>query len=159
MTSSCRSLHHDVIKWRHFPRYWPFERRIHRSPVNSQHKVQWRGALMFFFYLNPNKRLSKQSRGWWFETPSRPLWRHRNAIFLLTRFPLDMTNCDSPDSNWITLAHITIFCFASNQPSSSCIGVAISWCYYIKYDLQRVSNGCMSVLFPDRTNMIVPRKI
>ena len=30
-----------------FPRYWPFVRGIHRSPVNSQHKGQWRGALMF----------------------------------------------------------------------------------------------------------------
>ena len=29
------------------PRYWPFVRRIHRSPVNSPHKGQWRGALMF----------------------------------------------------------------------------------------------------------------
>ena len=38
--------HDDVIKWKHFPRYWPFVRRIHRSPVNSQHKGQWRGALM-----------------------------------------------------------------------------------------------------------------
>ena len=35
------------IKWKHFPRYWPFVRRIHRSPVNSSHKGQWRGALMF----------------------------------------------------------------------------------------------------------------
>ena len=35
-----------------------------------------------FFYLRLNKRLSKQSGGWWFETPSRPLWRHRNEIFL-----------------------------------------------------------------------------
>ena len=40
-------LHDDVIKWKHFPRYWPFVRGIHRSPVNSQHKGQWRGALMF----------------------------------------------------------------------------------------------------------------
>ena len=39
--------HDDVIKWNHFPRYWPFVRRIHRSPVNSPHKGQWRGALMF----------------------------------------------------------------------------------------------------------------
>ena len=37
----------DVIKWNHFPRYWPFVRGIHRSPVNSPHKDQWRGALMF----------------------------------------------------------------------------------------------------------------
>ena len=32
-----------------FPRYWPFVRGIHRSPVNSPHKGQWRGALMFCF--------------------------------------------------------------------------------------------------------------
>ena len=29
--------------------------------------------------LRPNKRLSKQLWAWWFETQSRPLWRHRNA--------------------------------------------------------------------------------
>ena len=34
-------------KWKHFPRYWPFVRGIHRSPVNSPHKGQWRGAFMF----------------------------------------------------------------------------------------------------------------
>ena len=39
--------HDDVIKWKHFPHYWPFARGIHRSPVNSPHKDQWRGALMF----------------------------------------------------------------------------------------------------------------
>ena len=37
----------DVIKWKHLPRYWPFVRGIHRPPVNSPHKGQWRGALMF----------------------------------------------------------------------------------------------------------------
>ena len=40
-------FHNDVIKWKHFPRYWPFVRGIHRSPVNSTYKGQWRGALMF----------------------------------------------------------------------------------------------------------------
>ena len=30
-----------------FPRYWPFVRGIHRSQVNSPHKGQWRGALIF----------------------------------------------------------------------------------------------------------------
>ena len=37
--------------WRHqmetFPRYWSFVRGIHWWPVNSPHKGQWRGALMF----------------------------------------------------------------------------------------------------------------
>ena len=37
----------DVIKWNYFPRYWPFVQWIHRSPVNSPHKGQWRETLMF----------------------------------------------------------------------------------------------------------------
>ena len=48
-------VHDDVIKWKHFPRYWPFVRGIHRSPVNSPHKGQWRGAFMFsliFVWIN-----------------------------------------------------------------------------------------------------------
>ena len=32
-----------------------------------------------FFHLRLNKRLSKQPWGWWFETPSWSLWRHRNV--------------------------------------------------------------------------------
>ena len=40
-------LHDYVVKWKHFPRYWPFLRGIHRSPVNSPHKGQWRQPLMF----------------------------------------------------------------------------------------------------------------
>ena len=39
--------HDEVIKRKHFPRYWPFVRGIHRSPVNSPHKGQRRRALMF----------------------------------------------------------------------------------------------------------------
>ena len=41
----------DMSWWRHqmetFSHYWPFVRGIHRSPVNSPHKGQRRGALMF----------------------------------------------------------------------------------------------------------------
>ena len=40
--------HDDVMKWKHFPRYWPFVRGIRRSPGNSPHKGQWRGALKFY---------------------------------------------------------------------------------------------------------------
>ena len=64
MTSSCWNsdpvhiCHDDVIKWKHFPRNWPFVRGIHRSPVNSPHKGQWRGALMFsliFVWINDHE--------------------------------------------------------------------------------------------------------
>ena len=35
-------FHDDVIKWKHFPRYWPFVRGIHRSPQNSTSKSRTR---------------------------------------------------------------------------------------------------------------------
>ena len=44
--------HDDVIKWKHFPQYWPFVQGIHRWPVNSPHKGQWRGALMFSLIID-----------------------------------------------------------------------------------------------------------
>ena len=70
--------HDDVIKWEHFPRYWPFVRGIHRFPVTRSFDI--------FFDLRLNKRLSKQSWVWWFETLSRPLWRHRNEISVNASF-------------------------------------------------------------------------
>ena len=39
-----------------------------------------------FHDLRPNKRLSKQSWGWWSETPSRSLWRHRNGSRFIVFF-------------------------------------------------------------------------
>ena len=69
--------HDDVIKWKHFPRYWPFVQGIHRSSVNSPHKGQWRGALMFSLiciWINGWVRLV-------IETPSRSLWRHCNVTW------------------------------------------------------------------------------
>ena len=68
----------DVIKWKLFPRYWPFMRGIHRSPVNSQHKGQWRGALMFSFNYVWINGWVQQPWGWWSEMPSRSLWRQYN---------------------------------------------------------------------------------
>ena len=44
----------------------------------TQRPVTW--SFDVYFDLRPNKQLSKQWRGWWFETPSWSLWRHRNGI-------------------------------------------------------------------------------
>ena len=57
------------------------------ATVNSLHRGQWRGNLMFFFDLRWNKRLSKQPWGWWFKTPSWSLWRQcneQNVLLTLT---------------------------------------------------------------------------
>ena len=47
ITHTIDLCHDDVIKWKHCPRYWSFVQGIHRSPVNSPQKGQWRGALLF----------------------------------------------------------------------------------------------------------------
>ena len=50
------------------------------SPVTGEFLAQRPVTRSFdvFFDRRLNKRLSKQSWGWWFETPSRPLWHHCN---------------------------------------------------------------------------------
>ena len=107
------SCYDDVIKWKHFPRYWPIVRGIHQSPMNSPHKGQWRGALTWrdvtrsfdvFFDMCHDKRPSKQSRRRRFETLSCSLLRHCNgntfswrdySASLIRRLALTCVICNS----------------------------------------------------------------
>ena len=79
--------------WRHqmetLPRYWPFVRGIHRSPVNSPHKGQWRGALMFSLIC-----------AWmdgWVNTREAGDWRrhraHYDARVMLLMSPISFAIC------------------------------------------------------------------
>ena len=54
------------------------------SPVTGEFPAQRPVARSFdvFFDLCLTKRLSKEWCGWWYETPSHPLWRHCNASAL-----------------------------------------------------------------------------
>ena len=80
---SRRVSHDDVIQWKYFPRYWPFVRGIHRSPVNSPHKGQWCGDLMFsLIYAWINSWVNNREAG--------DLRRHRahyNVIVMFTHIP------------------------------------------------------------------------
>ena len=71
--------HDAVIKWKHFTRYWPFVRGIHRWPVNSPHKGQWRGALIFSMICTWINGWVNDREAGRFKTPSCPLWRHCNG--------------------------------------------------------------------------------
>ena len=69
-------VHVDVIKWKHFLRNWPFVGGIHWSPVNSQHKGQWCGALMFsliFVWIND-----------WVNNLEAGEWRRRRGHYDVT---------------------------------------------------------------------------
>ena len=56
------------------------------SPVPGEFPAQKPVTRSFdvFFDLHPNKRMSKHWWGWWFETPSCPLWCHCNDLDKLT---------------------------------------------------------------------------
>ena len=106
-------FHDDVIKWKHFPRYWPFVRVIHRSPVNSPHKGQWPGALMFSMicvWIN-----GWVNNGWWFETLPRPLWRHSNIHHFV-----QTTICHGTGSDISVTTDLTIYLCTSSLQSILC---------------------------------------
>ena len=71
-----------VAWWRH--QMETFSALLAPSPVTGEFPEQRPVTRSFdvFFDLRLNKRLSKQSWNWWFETPSRPLWRHFNGLSL-----------------------------------------------------------------------------
>ena len=68
----CCSSHDDLIKWKHFLRYWAF--------FPTQRPVTW--SFDVFFDLRLNQQLSKQWRCRWFETLLRSLWRNCNVNLL-----------------------------------------------------------------------------
>ena len=58
----------------------------------AQRPVTW--SFDAFFDLRLSKRLNKQSPGWWFETLSRPLWRHSNVLVcFVNHFDLIHSTC------------------------------------------------------------------
>ena len=65
--------HDDIIKWKHFPCYWPFVWGIHWSLVDSLKRPVTQ-SFDVFFDLCLNKHLSKQSRRQWFQTASHSSW-------------------------------------------------------------------------------------
>ena len=83
--------HDDVIKWKHFPRYWPFVRGIHRSPVNSPHKGQLRGAFMF-------SMICARTNGWVNNGEAGDLRRHRVHYDVIVM--KDVKNHNQPRILW-----------------------------------------------------------
>ena len=105
-----------------------------------------------FFDLRQNKRLSRQSWGWWFETPSCQLWRHNDVLIIAVHmgwYPICTlsvshrhmptvllcfafivaTSSDSCDSCYL-FTHIHQGCFVGTMPSiclSQCTPMKQTW--------------------------------
>ena len=77
-----------------------------------------------FFDISLNKRLNKQTRRWWFETPSRSLWRRcndvRNSHIGDHTYPVDAQRND----NFHTKTHaVTSFW----RPNDVMVTLLFSW--------------------------------
>ena len=91
--------HDDVIKWIHFPRYWPFVRGIHRSSVNSPHNGQWRGALMFSL-------ICVWINGWVNNRKAGDLRRHRAHYDVIVMVNTDSGNGSGHRQHTIVWANV-----------------------------------------------------
>ena len=105
--------HGDVIKWKLFTAL--LDICAGNSPVPGDFPAQRPMTRNFgcFFDLRPNKLFSKQSWGWWFETPWRPLSGHRNVRANIENSSLeDQGGCQVIDlnrGNCITFSTILFF--------------------------------------------------
>ena len=122
--------HDDVIKWKHVPRYWPFVWGIHRSPVNSPHKGQWRWALMFSL-------IWAWTNGWVNNRDAGDLRRNR-AHYDVTSMNNGNKNCYSDICEisriWIT----SITCFHANSVKYILHAQSIIWAppEYLTYSMR-----------------------
>ena len=124
-------VHDNIIKWKHFPRYCPFVRGIHRSSLNSNHKGQWRGALIFSFFL------IQTETSWIF------LWTHKRK-FVENKFNLHdnassyihLSGCHYNDFIMTTMAsqitsrtvvYSTVYSDADQRKHQSSVSLAFVW--------------------------------
>ena len=96
--ASCTWFAHRCAWWRHQMETFSALLAIcvGNSPVPGEFPAQRPVTRSFdvFFDLRQIKRLNKQSWGWWFETLSRPVWRHSNGLIVvhcLSNLPISFT--------------------------------------------------------------------
>ena len=84
------------------------------SPVPGEFPTQRPVTPSFdvFFDLRPKKRLSKPWWGWWFETPSCPLWRNCNELLIF-----DNLMSDNGDV-WLEKMFCVVFCYCTQNTIS-----------------------------------------
>ena len=153
--------HDDVIKWKHFPRYWPFVRGIHRWPVNSPHRCQWRGVLMLsliWAWIN----------GWVNTCEAGDLRRHRahyDVIAMRHIHTHSGTKCCQPVSRpshldnenpytWKDAHYITVVLLMAWHPR---LEVSSLWKSFFVLMVGMVENSCCTCFAKITTGCLVPR--
>ena len=130
------------------------------SPVTGEFPTQRPVTRSFdvFVDLRLNKRLSKQSWGWWFETPSRPLWRQCNdrlppllmiyiwpCVSLVKQIilpPISRTH-NRKVTNW-NAPILSVFQFIPHPHTNPTHHPYKNWCYFI------IPSYCLVFIKPTR---------
>ena len=128
-----RFNHDDVMKWKHFPHNWPFVRGIHRPPVNSPHKGQWRGALMFsLICVWINGWVNNHAAG-----DSRRYRAHYDVIVMKKMMQQQMCSWRRRDIPWYQLCY-SPFTLGEPHMISSYAAFQTSWA---SYQIRKIA-GC-----------------
>ena len=108
------------------------------SPVPGEFRAQRPVTRSFdvSFDLRLNKRLRKQSWGWWFETLSRPLWRHCNENWVVSIETKENIKTLLPfvrgttGRRWLLWEEPPVAGGFSSQRGSDAENVSIWWCHH-----------------------------
>ena len=99
------------------------------SPVTGEFPAQRPVTRSFdvFFNWRLNKRLSKQSWGWWFETPSCPLWHHCKGCHV--KLLLGESECHGiyPQTTSDFLKHMLMKISYAQWLATICQATHLSW--------------------------------
>ena len=130
--------HDDVIKWKHFPRYWPFVRGIHQSPVNSPHKGQWRGALMF-------PLICVWTNTWANNGDAGDLRRYRAHHYVIV-MNIDPINRHCL-GQWWRVFPIWVYSMITDDPKWGLIFIRIGWKHLIDFTFTVPVYICMCISY------------
>ena len=139
------------------------------SPVTgkfpAQRPVTW--SFDVFFDQRLYKRLSKQSWAWWFETPSRPLWRHCNDTLLWIQPRITKTFGFDTSLNWfysylqgrLQFTEYNGVCsdvvnLSTGVPQGSILGPLLFIIYM--NDIHAATSNFRAILYADDTNLVSP---
>ena len=85
------------------------------------------------------KRLSKHSRGWWFETLSHPLWRHRNGCRISVGSMVEkrgrvitVSHCMNMFFMYVYILHSNVYCIYELHKNANMIVLGNRWIYFVE---------------------------
>ena len=108
-----------------------------------------------FFDLRLNERLSKQSWGWWFETPLRPLWRYSNVLPTTGAIVMATYGANNDDKRGV-VAILVFQCMSHELPGTGDVTTMIQWVYDMGYIICGEQSTRKSIEYNNKNVHILP---